>query len=131
MAEMNFYHYLNSVFFRQTDSFYAVWEISGRYLSALRIEPYLDGYLLCALETKPKERKKGYACELIQSVIGYLAEQGSGILYSHVSKENFASLAVHKACGFEISKNYAVYADGSVLLNNYTLVREYEKSEIL
>lgn len=129
-AEMDFYHYLHSVFFRQENSFYAVWEASGKYLSALRVEPYLEGYLLCALETHPLERGKGYARNLIQGVTRYLAEQGSGIIYSHVSKKNGASLGVHRACGFEIIKDHAVYSDGSVLSNNYTLALKYEKSEI-
>ena len=131
MAEMDFYHYLNSVFFRQFDSFYAVWELSGRYISALRIEPYMDGYLLCALETSPQERRKGHACSLIHNVQEYLAEQGSGVLYSHVSKRNPASLRVHTRCGFEAVKDYAVYSDGSVLRNHYTLAYTYRKSEIL
>ena len=131
LAEMDFYHYLHSVFFRQPDSFYAVWDSPLGYLSALRIEPYQDGYLLCALETSPLNRKKGYARNLIKSVQNYLAEQGSGVLYSHISKKNTGSLAVHKACRFEIVKDDAVYSDGSVLQNNYTLAYPYRKSEIL
>ena len=129
-AEMDFYHYLHSVFFRQEKSFYAVWEASGEYLSALRIEPYQDGYLLCALETNPVARGKGYAKRLIHAVIQCLSEQGSGILYSHVSKKNKASLAVHSACGFLAIKDHAVYSDGSVMHNHFTLALEYEKSEI-
>ena len=130
MAETEFYHYLSSIFFQQENSFYAVWEISDQYLSALRVEPYHDGYLLCALETLPSERGKGYARNLIMGVIQYLSGQGSGILYSHVSKKNEASLAAHRACGFEVIKDYAVYSDGSVLRNNYTMALQYEKSEI-
>ena len=130
MAEQDFYNYLNSVFFCQSNSFYAVWVEQGQYCSTLRIEPYQDGYLLCALETKPSERKCGYAGKLIHNVQKYMSEQGNGIIYSHVGKKNTASLAVHKACGFEVIKDYSVYSDGSVLRNSYTLSYTYEKSEI-
>ena len=125
LIEMDFYHYLVSVFFCQERSFCAVWEVAGQYRSALRIEPYQDGFLLCALETPPHERGKGYARQLIKSVIGHLCEQGRGVLYSHVFKKNEVSLSVHRACGFEIVKDYAVYSDGSVLHNNYTLALKY------
>ena len=129
-AESDFYNYLRSVFFRQPDSFYAVWEAEGRYKAALRLEPYSDGLLLCALETAPEDRNRGYATQLIRAVQRYLSELDDGKLYSHVSKRNAASLAVHNKCGFVIMKDYAVYADGSVLHNSYTLVYTYEKSEI-
>ena len=131
LVEMDFYHYLHSVFFHQDHSFYAVWEESDQYYCALRIEPYQNGFLLCALETLPSVRQKGYARKLIQSVIAYLNEKGSGILYSHISKKNKPSLAVHIACGFEIIQDYAVYSDGSVMRNHYTLTYKYKKSEIL
>lgn len=129
-AEADFYNYLNTVFFRQRDSVCAVWEVQGRYKAALRLEPYADGLLLCALETAPEERRRGYATRLIHAVQEYLSEQGSGKLYSHVSKRNAASLATHYKCGFEIQKDHAVYADGSVLHNSYTLLYSYKKSEI-
>ena len=129
-AESDFYHYLNSVFFRQKDSMYMIWEAGGRYKAALRLEPYLDGYLLCALETAPSDRRKGFATILVRHTIEMLSEQGSGILYSHVSKRNTASLAVHHKCGFNIVKNHAVYSDGSVLHSSYTFARTYEKAEI-
>ena len=128
-AEQDFYHYLKSVFFRQSDSCYAIWEAQGRYVSALRLEPYSDGYLLCALETAPSDRRKGYAKALVTAVQKHLSQQGSGILYSHVSKKNAASLAAHRACGFQIILDHAVYSDGSVCQNSYTLAYSYEKSE--
>ena len=128
-AELDFYQYLSDVFFRQANSFYGVWVEHGIYVSALRIEPYLDGFLLCALETSPVARCNGYACRLISAVIQYLAEQGSGILYSHVSKRNTASLHTHFKCGFQVIKDHAVYSDRSVHTNCYTLSIEYKKSE--
>ena len=124
-AEMDFYHYLNSVFFCQKDSCYAIWEVDGCYTSALRLEPCLDGLLLCALETAPEARRRGYAFSLIQSVQAYLKARGCDVIYSHVSKKNAASLAVHKKCGFEVIKDCAVYSDGSVLHASVTLAYHY------
>ena len=120
-AEQDFYHYLVSVFFRQSNSYYAVWIENKKYVSALRVEPYLDGLLLCALETIPNERNKGYASRLLSSLTQFLEENGSGILYSHVSKDNTASLNAHLKCGFQILKDHAVYSDGSVIPGSYTL----------
>ena len=128
-AEDDFYQYLQSVFFKQDDSYYAVWEEEGCYLSALRIEPYSDGLLLCGLETIPTVRHRGYASSLILAVQTYLQQQGSGRIYSHISKRNIPSLAVHKKYGFQIVKDHAVYSDGSVAYNSYTMLYEYEKSE--
>ena len=120
-AEFDFYHYLNSVFFRQPNSFYAIWEDGGEYKAALRLEPYCDGLLLCALETAPEARQHGFATSLIESVLRYLREQNIGTIYSHVSKTNIPSMKVHLKCGFQITGNHAVHLDGSVLRNSYTL----------
>lgn len=117
-AQEDFYAYLRECFFQTDGAVYAIWEGQGRYLSALRLEPWQDGLLLEALETAPDLRGRGYAKALIRSVLGILPEQ---TVYSHVSKKNTASLAVHAACGFEKCKEYAVYADGSVRHNSYTL----------
>lgn len=130
MAESDFYNYLNAVFFRQPDSFYAVWEEAGRYVCALRLEPYKDGFLLCALETDPCCRRMGYASKLLEAVLAYIARRGSGTVYSHVSKRNQASVEVHRKMGFQVILEYAVYSDGSVLQNSFTLSRTYKKSEI-
>ena len=127
-AEQDFYHYLNSLFFRQANSCYAIWEAEGRYQSALRLEPYSDGFLLCGLETAPEAREKGYASALIRAVQEVLSQQGSGVIYSHVSKKNMASLNVHLKCGFEVLLDHAVYSDGSVLKNCSPLAYKYKKS---
>lgn len=121
MAEDDFFDYLKNVFFRRQGAWYAIWEDNGSYLSALRLEPFLDGLLLEALETKPTERKRGCAVKLIRSVQERLCEQGSIKVYSHVSKWNTASLRTHAKCGFEIIYDYAAYIDGSVNRRAYTL----------
>ena len=72
-AEREFYDYLREDFFRQRDAFYAVWKVGGRYVSALRLEPYGDGWLLEALETAPAHRKQGYAKALVRAVLDCVA----------------------------------------------------------
>ena len=112
LAEADFYRYLSQVFFKTPGAFYAVWEENGRYVSALRLEPYRDGLLLEALETDPEQRRRGYAAALIQAVQTYLGE--SGKLYSHVDKRNLPSLKTHEKCGFCRIADFAAYVDGSV-----------------
>ena len=129
-AEEDFYQYLNSVFFQQKESCYMIWVVNGRYQAVLRLEPYQDGFLLSALETAPEARQKGYATNLIKETLTFLSSSGNGILYSHVSKKNIPSLSVHRKCGFQIIKDYAVYSDGSVLHTHLTFAYVYEKSEI-
>ena len=111
LAEQEFYQYLQQVFFRTEGAMYLIWEDSGRYVSALRLEPYRDGLLLEALETAPEQRRKGYASKLLSAAL----EFASGYkIYSHVHKRNVPSLAVHESAGFTRILEYAVYADGSV-----------------
>lgn len=128
-AELDFYNYLSEVFFRIENAFYAILEENNTYLSALRMEPYKDGWLLCALETAPAARRRGYATALIVLVLRYLSQFGETKIYSHVSKKNIPSLSAHRKCGFSIELDYAVYSDGSVLQNNHTLVYHLKKSE--
>ena len=119
LAEQDFYDYLRRTFFVAPGTFYAVWEENGQYISALRMEPYQDGFLLSGLETAPQHRRRGYAVKLIEAVLGYM---GSCRIYSHVSKRNAASLRTHEACGFRKISDHAVYADGSVLSTSVTLM---------
>ena len=123
-GEQEFYQYLKQVFFATENARYCIWTENGRYVSALRLEPYRDGLLLEALETTPGERRKGYAVKLIRSV----QEQLSGAkIYSHVSKRNLASLRTHERCGFNKIADHAVYADGSVTNRSCTLCWEGKK----
>ena len=116
-AEQSFYQYLQEGFFAVSGAVYALWVENGSYVSALRLEPYEEGLLLEALETAPTERRKGYAEELIRAV----QEQFSEKIYSHVSKKNTASMAVHEKCGFHKVLDYAKYIDGSVVRTAVTL----------
>lgn len=114
LAEQSFYQYLKDCFFPTAGAFYAVWEVGGQYVSALRLEPYRDGLLIEALETAPALRRLGYASALLRAVMEMAGDQK---LYSHVSKRNTPSLRTHEACGFHRILEHAVYADGSVLMS--------------
>ena len=111
LAEQDFRQYMDEVFFKTTDALCAIWEENGKYVCALRLEPYKDGLLLEGLETHPDHRKKGYAATLIMAV-----QQHSGTvkMYSHVNKRNMASLKTHEKCGFLQISDHAVYINGSV-----------------
>lgn len=121
LAEQDHRDYLSAVFFRRSGSMLAIWEESGKYVSALRLEPYKDGLLLTALETAPDHRKKGYAAALIHSV---QQQMGNKKIYSHVNKRNQASLKTHEKCGFRVISDHAVYLSGSVDYRGCTLLYE-------
>lgn len=123
-AERDFYDYLWDSFFRTDRAAYALWEVDGKYVSALRLEPYRGGLLIEALETAPAERRKGYGRDLLQAVIRHT--EGTK-LYSHVEKQNKASMALHQSCGFVRESDFAVYIDGSVNYRGCTLC--YPSSE--
>ncbi len=112
LAEQDFYQYLREVFFQTPGAVYAIWEEAGRYASALRLEPYRDGLLLAALETRPDSRRRGYGTLLIQAVLA--AQEPGQRVYSHVHKRNLPSLGLHEKCGFQRIAEYAAYLDGSV-----------------
>lgn len=116
-AEQAFYQYLAEGFFPVPSAVYAIWEENGKYVSALRLEPYEDGLLLEALETAPQCRRRGYGEKLIRAVQDAFPQK----IYSHVSKKNAPSLAIHKKCGFRQVLDYAKYIDGSVARNAVTL----------
>ena len=130
LAEEDFYAYLHDCFFTHPGAVYCIWEENGQYISALRLEPYRDGLLLEALETAPDCRQRGYALRLIQEVQRLLEGQGSVRIYSHVSRNNTASMKTHRKCGFEKHLDYAAYIDGSVDRRADTLRYEKNISEI-
>ena len=121
-AEENFREYLSQVFFRQSGAVYYIWEENGSYVSALRLEPYQDGMLLEALETRPESRRQGWSKRLIRSVQEKIPE---GKLYSHVNRRNIPSQKVHESCGFRQVLDYAAYVDGSV--NTYAVTLAWGK----
>ena len=119
-VEQDFYQYLSQVFFPVKNAKYFVWVEKGKYVSALRMEPYEEGLLLEALETRPEYRMKGYASTLLRAAIASVDLP----VYSHVLKDNFASIKTHLACGFEVVSDSAKYIDGTTNADCYTLVRK-------
>lgn len=115
-AEQDFCDYLREQFFCVADAYYAVWSQDNRYVCALRMEPYRDGYLLSGLETAPAQRRKGYAYSLLQAVCGLTKP-----IYSHVFRNNVPSLRLHKKCGFTQIQDYGVLLDGTVSNRYVTL----------
>lgn len=95
-AEQDFYQYLRQDFFTTNGAFYDLWMDKGRIVSAVRFEPWKDGYLLEGLETHPDYRGRGYAGRLMEDAL----QQIHATVYSHVARDNEASLRVHAKCGF-------------------------------
>lgn len=110
-AEQDFYAYLQQSFFSTPGALYAVWSQEGCYVSALRLEPYRDGFLMEAVETAPQHRRRGYARKLLTEILSYM---GGHRLYVHIHKRNVPSIRLHQNCGFQKIADHAVYIDGSV-----------------
>ena len=125
-AEQDFYRYLQEVFFPTPGAVYCIWSEDGCYVSALRLEPYRDGWLLEALETAPKHRRRGYGRRLLEAVT-QMPEFTR--IYSHIHRNNTASLGLHEVCGFRRILDYGVYIDGSVNRHTFTYVYQSCKSE--
>ena len=125
LAEERFYQYLQEDFFSQPDARYFIWTENGSYVSALRLWPFRDGQLLEGLETKPGQRRKGYAASLIRAV-QELSPAGTRI-YSHVSRDNTASMRLHESCGFRVIQESARCLDGGVSTRRRTLCWEKGK----
>lgn len=107
-------------FFKEPMAYYCVWVVNDKYMSALRVEPFRDGWLIAGLETAPNQRGKGYAKALLTAVLQKMPEKST--VYSHIDKGNVSSIAVHTACGFCKHLAHAVFLDGSVSANTYTFI---------
>ena len=119
-AEQDFLGYMRD-FLSFPGAFLALWTHDSLCVSALRVEPYDDGYLISGLETKTEQRKMGYGKKLLREVVQNLDHAVKCRIYSHVSKRNTASLHLHLSCGFFVVSDYAVLLDGSVFTDYYTL----------
>lgn len=116
-AEQDFYGFMKEVFFQTPNACLYVWAVEGQWRSALRLEPYEDGYLICGITTEPAYRRCGYAKRLLKSVL----QQQNGKIYSHVEKLNFPSLQLHENCGFVKQQEWAKMLNGEILHNFWTL----------
>ena len=101
-VEAGFLDFLKNDFFSKPEAAVCVYEESGTWFSALRTCRIRDVYFLEALETRPDQRRKGYAALLLSAVVDALKKQGPFRLYDCVSKRNTASLKTHEKCGFRI-----------------------------
>ena len=98
--------------------------IPARPLSAaLRAEPYEDGFLINGLETMPDQRNMGYAKSLLFDVVAHLKETGNTPVYSHIDRNNTASIRIHENAGFYVLQGKsAVLLDGTVSNETLTYV---------
>jgi L-amino acid N-acyltransferase YncA len=113
-VEEGFLDFLKSKFFTNVNSTYWVYEENGVWLSTARtcfLEP--DIIYLEALETMPRERRKGYGYKLLSLMIEALKKEGIVRICDCVSKKNIPSLKTHEKCGFKI-----VSDSGRDYLNN-------------
>lgn len=120
-AQMEFYSALDD-FFQVPLATYGIWLDNSQYISAVRAEPYRDGFLFSCLETNPDHRNKGIASILIARMLEWLEASGHLPVYAHVHKTNASSLSVFRKCGFTITDRPAVFLDGSVYTSHYTLI---------
>lgn len=111
-AAQDFYAFLQD-FLKNERCYIFLWEAENRYVSGLRLEPYVDGVLITGLETAPSYRRRGYASKLLRAVLKQPELQGVRV-YSHIHRSNTASSALHLACGFLLSKHNARLVDGTV-----------------
>ncbi len=112
-AEQDLYQYLKDAFFRQADAFLALWTVEGQAASALRMEPYQDGFLLNALETSPAHRNRGYASCLIKEMLAYFRTLSDLPVYSHIDQNNLPSMKVHQKAGFVFLNPGATQLNGT------------------
>ena len=101
-VEAGFLDFLKNDFFSRPEAAVWVYEENGTWFSALRTCRVRDVYYLEALETRPDQRRKGYAALLLSAVADAMKKEGPFRLYDCVSKRNTASLKTHEKCGFRI-----------------------------
>ena len=115
----DFYGFLSEDFF--PEGICCVWEENGRYVAALRLQKWQDGYLLEGLQTHPDHRGRGYAKKLIEESLDVLKMEK---VYSHIRRDNAPSIAAHTDCGFRKILDHATYLDGSVHSHSDTYLYE-------
>ena len=115
----DFYGFLSEDFF--PNGICCVWDENGRYVAALRLQRWQDGYLLEGLQTHRNHRRKGFAKALVTAA---LQELKMDKVYVHIERDNIPSVALHQACGFQKILDHAIYLDGAVHPDADTYVYE-------
>lgn len=113
-SENDFFYEDTLDFLAERESAYCIWVIDGVYVSALRWQRFCDGYLIAGIETTSCERRKGYAQQLLEGVLEHFKTDFGINVYSHIRRDNQASIALHSKCGFSLHSDYARMLDGSV-----------------
>lgn len=120
-AQQDYYQYLHDVFFKEIDGKIFVIKEEGRYICGVRLEPYKDGLLLNSLVTAADFRRKGYAAELLNHVLGCITDTS---VYAHIHCRNIASLRLHEQLGFKLLCDYARMLDDSVCTDYNTYIKK-------
>lgn len=111
MEEQALYDELQDLIERRKGAL-AIWRAEQEIQSVLRLEKYLEGYLIQSLQTQSQSRRKGFALKLMTAV---LDDHPKGtVFYSHVKKDNLASMQLHLRCGFQVHSDIARLLDGTV-----------------
>ena len=126
LEQQTFYSYVRN-FLENQQGIWALWRAEGSFVAACRLEQYQDGFLLTGLETLPSARGKGYATAVVNAALQYAANVGVAAVYSHVAKDNYGSLAVHKKCGFTVISDTALLLDGTAENKSCTLCQQLIK----
>lgn len=102
-VEQDYLNYLETDFLSSGENMLLIWEEQGIWVSALRLYRVCEGFFYIeALETRPDFRRSGYAAKLLRETTEMLKKTGPFRLCDNVDKQNEASLATHKACGFAV-----------------------------
>ena len=102
-VERDFLNYLETAFLSSGENTLLIWEEQGIWVSALRLYRMREGFFYIeALETRPDFRRSGYAAKLLCETTEMLKKTGPFRLCDNVDKQNEASLATHRVCGFSV-----------------------------
>ena len=103
LVERDYLNYLETEFLAADGNLLLVWEKQGIWTSALRLHCVRSRlYYIEALETRPDCRCRGCGSTLLRGTVELLKKSGPFRLCDNVDKQNEASLATHKACGFAV-----------------------------
>lgn len=116
--------FLGRGFFNEPGAAIYLWTVGDAAVSALRVERWMDGVLITALQTAEGCRNRGYARMLLSAALEHLGQQGSGRTYAHIHHRNRASVCVHEKCGFRMIADTARLLDGTVTAQMGTYLRE-------
>ena len=116
-AENDMYTYMHESFFNNGGLIYTFSQ-GNQYACIARIEPYRDGMLLNSVVTADQFRKMGYASALVDVVL----KNSGRPIYSHIYRNNKASIKLHDKFGFKKLLNYAILLDGTVCNDHFTYI---------